>query len=200
MQVSEEILKRGEAALVSGKPLIFPTDTVYGLGLAMGVAPTPQIMYELKKRDYTKPIACLIDSLESLNVYGEDVSEPALRLAKKFWPGPLTLIVEASTAVPATFQAQDGSIALRMPNNTLCLTLIDHIRHPLATTSANISGQKPPTRFKEIDADLIRKVGTAIKDDSSLSGLASTIVDCRKKQVCIIREGEITRFDIEGYE
>lgn len=198
MRTREEMIESGVATLVAGQPLIFPTDTVYGLGVAVGIAHSPQILYDLKRRDYAKPVAWLVANPQALHLYGKAVPEMADVLVGAFWPGPLTVVVEAGDNVPKAFRAPDSTIALRMPDNRLILELIRRVGLPLATTSANVSGQKPPKQFKDLDTDLIRRVGLAIRDDSLKTGLASTIVDCTKDNPVVIREGTITTGDIQS--
>ncbi|MGI6104735.1 MAG: L-threonylcarbamoyladenylate synthase [Raoultibacter sp.] len=196
MSASEEMIERGVAMLRAGRPLIFPTDTVYGLGVAVGLADSPEILYELKKRDFGKPVAWLVDSANALREYGRDIPEYAEILAQSFWPGPLTLIVQASSAVPKSYLAGDSTIALRMPQNKCALELIRRVGLPLATTSANMSGYDAPQHFEDIDAGLLEQVGLALRDDSPKTGSPSTIVDCQQNQPIVLRQGTISESDI----
>ena len=115
------------AALQAGKPVIFPTDTVFGLGVAVNHAPSPAKLYQLKQRTDDKPIAWLVGSIDDLARYGKNVSAQALELARAHWPGALTLIVEASDEVPPAYQSAVGTIALRMPNDATARTLIEQV-------------------------------------------------------------------------
>ena len=127
------------AALKRGEAVIFPTETVYGLGVSVEAAASPEALYDLKERDRGKPVSWLVGGVDDLDRYGAHVPDLARRLARAYWPGPLTLIVEASDAVPAAFRSAAGSIGLRMPDNDTALELIEAVGCPLATTSANIS-------------------------------------------------------------
>lgn len=193
MNMLQDHLERGIATLISGQALIFPTDTVYGLGIAVGICESPAILFDIKEREQTKPVAWLVSSPESLNLYGKDVPDYAFVLARTFWPGPLTIIVKADSNVRASFRAEDGTIALRMPDNECALQLIERTGVPLATTSANISGQKPPSTFSEIDSKLLEKVSVALRDESKAIGTASTVVDCTGVNPQVIREGSVSR-------
>ena len=185
-------LERGAVTLMSGQPLIFPTDTVYGLGVAVGIAETPQVLFELKERDFGKPVAWLVASPEALGLYGKDVPEYAFALARAFWPGPLSIIVKADTNVRESFCAENRTIALRMPRHDLALQLIERAGVPLATTSANISGQKAPSTFEEIDPRLLEKVSVVLRDETCGTGLASTIVDCSGPVPRMVRTGNLS--------
>lgn len=190
--VAESHIERGVATLVAGLPLIFPTDTVYGLGVAVGIAESPDILYKIKERDHGKPVAWLVGKPESLNLYGQNVPEYAFELVRHFWPGSLTVIVRAASNVRSSYCADDGTIALRMPDNEVALSLIEHAGMPLATTSANISGQEPPRTFDEIDDRLLQRVSVALRDDAEKSGVASTIIDCTSAGPRMLREGNIS--------
>lgn len=180
--IATEVLK-------AGKPVVFPTDTVYGLGVAVKFADSPKALYKLKQRDDGKPIAWLVDSPDALDVYGVDVPEKARQLAQRQWPGALTIVVKASDAVPEAFRAENGTIGLRMPANDTALRLI-RVVGPIATTSANVSGATAPSRAADLDPDLLANVPIVVKDDRQASGTPSTVLDCSQGKPVIIRQGE----------
>ncbi len=204
------------ACLSAGRPLIFPTDTVVGLGVSILHAPNPQELYALKGRDDHKPIAWLIPSKESLATFGRDVPPYAYALAEAFWPGPVTLIVKASEHVPGAFMPKTRTIGLRMPASSVACELARQVGSPLATTSANRSGQVAPQDIEHLDTSLAAQVAV-LHDAPEIpeiqergqsahtlnhgicvsSGTASTIVDCTGALPCIIRAGDITPSDIE---
>ena len=176
------------AALRAGKPVIFPTDTVFGLGVAVNHAPSPAELYQLKQRTDDKPIAWLVGSIDDLARYGKNVSAQALELARAHWPGALTLIVEASDEVPPAYRSAADTIALRMPNDPTARTLIEQVG-PLATTSANISGEPAPTCTEELSPELTARVATVAGE--ALGGHASAVVDCTRTPVRVVRQGAI---------
>lgn len=180
--------------LAEGNAAIFPTETVYGLGVAVEKAASPDVLYNLKERDERKPVAWLVGSRDDLGIYGKCVPEFARVLARAFWPGPLTLIVKASDRVPGSFRSNEDTIGLRMPNNETALELIAGVGCPLATTSANLSGRKPPRSFDSIDPLLVERVGVALPDsqDDDKSGLASTVLDCTGDHPVVVRQGSVT--------
>lgn len=177
------------AALRAGKPAIFPTDTVFGLGVAVNYAPSPAELYQLKQRTDDKPIAWLVGTIDDLARYGKNVSAQALELARAHWPGALTLIVEASDEVPPAYRSAAGTIALRAPNDPTACTLIEQVG-PLATTSANLSGEPAPTRTEELSPALTACVATVAGE--ALDGHASAVVDCTQTPARIVRQGAIT--------
>lgn len=178
------------AALKNSKPVVFPTDTVYGLGVAVKYSASPRAIYEIKERDAGKPIAWLVENPAALDEYGVDVPEKVRQQVETHWPGALTVIVKASDKVPPAFRAIDGTIGLRMPANETALRLI-RVVGPIATSSANLSGDDSPCSADELDPELAEKVAVVITDDQVGSGMASTVLDCSKGKLVVIRQGEV---------
>ena len=200
------------AALARGEAVVFPTDTVYGLGVSVEAARTPRLLYDIKGRDDGKPIAWLVGGLEDLAAYGSDVPAYARAFARAFWPGALTLIVKASGAVPPAFLPESGAIGLRMPNHRTALQLIAKTGSPLAVTSANLSGEPATCVAEGLSEQLMQRVGCAVlerpespqpselsdsPESSRVSGTASTVVDCTGLEPRIIREGPVTSKDLK---
>lgn len=183
-------LDEAAARLRAGGAAIFPTDTVYGLGVAVFHAPSPAALFELKGRPAGKPVAWLVGEAGDLTRFGADVPPYARRLAEDFWPGALTLVVRASEAVPAAFVSAEGTVGLRMPASPEARALV-RAAGPLATTSANLSGAPSAERFEDVDARLARAVGCAVRTDAPLTGVASTVVDCTRPAPRVLRQGGV---------
>ena len=184
-------LDKAVDALLAGKAVIFPTDTVYGLGVSVKHARTLKAIYDLKKRDAGKPIAWLVDGVGALDEYGVDVPDRARALAAQHWPGALTIIVRANGNVPDEFRSGWGTIGLRMPDCKTTLELIKSVGSPLATSSANISGNPDSSSANSIDESLLDKVAAVVLDDASSGGVASTVIDCSQGKTVIVRQGAI---------
>ncbi len=178
-------------ALKRGKAAIFPTDTVYGLGVAVRFCESPAVLYRLKKRAAEKPVAWLVGGIDDLLTYAADVPPVALELAKAFWGGPLTLVVNASEAVPPAFRSPQGTIGLRMPDSSLALALISAVGSPLATTSANLSGGRDPQTAADLPRELCDAVACVLTADGALGGVPSAVVDCTRGSLKVLREGAI---------
>lgn len=221
-------LEEATRALAVGNAVIFPTDTVFGLGVSVSAAPGPQLLYDLKHRDAGKPVAWLVEGPEALDVYGRDVPAYARRLAETFWPGGLTLVVRASDAVPAAFQSPAGTIGLRMPASEAALGLVRAAGCPLAVTSANLSGAADTARAEDLDRALVARTaglylpgGVAAAGIASgcaeatpsasarfaagdrlvpppASGTASTVLDCTGEAPRALRAGALTLDDLKG--
>ena len=198
MTVVLDTLEDAALALADGRPCIFPTDTVYGVGVAVHAASGPDALFAIKQRDAGKPIAWLVGSIDDLQRYGKNLPPAVCQLVQRFWPGALTVIVEASDSVPVSYRSESGTIGLRMPANKTTLALIRRVGSPLATTSANISGRAAVSRFESLDVKLLARVGCALRDpiESLHSGVASTVVDCTGGGLRVIREGGISFDDI----
>jgi len=181
--------------LIAGLPVVIPTDTVLGLAMMVTASGDPQILFTIKDRPVDKSIPWLIGSLDDLDTYTSGLPDWALSMAERFWPGALTLVCRASSAVPPAFAAPDGSIALRMPNHPLALELLHTLAAPLACTSANISGQEPVSRVSELDPRIAGRVA-GVLDDSGYGppgqALPSTIVSCLGDGPEVLRKGDLT--------
>lgn len=193
-----ENVERAAAELKAGRAVVFPTDTVYGLGVAVECASCPDIIYDIKERDHRKPIAWLVGSVDDLDRYGKVVPESVKALARTFWPGALTIIVKAGDDVPLSFRSAEDTIGLRMPANDTALALIRRVGCPIATSSANLAGAPSPRSFDQIDPELRRRVRVILNDAMSKSGVASTVVDCSTGYAQVLREGAITIADIKA--
>lgn len=195
---SETAIKEAVAALRRGNPAIFPTETVYGLGVAVGYAQSPDAVFDLKRRDRAKPVAWLVADPADLFAYGKVVPEFARVLADTFWPGPLTLIVKASDRVPESFRSAEGTIGLRMPSNDTALALIREVGCPIAASSANRTGFPAAKCFDDLDPELLSAVSAAVRDDIEKSGVASSVIDCTHEHPVMKRVGAITATDIHA--
>lgn len=191
-------VRRAARALRRGGVALFPTDTVAGVGVAVGSSDSPKALADLKGRPSDKPIAWLVGGPVALDAYGAAVPGYARRMAQRWWPGGLTLIVHASPAVPRAFCSKEGTIGLRMPDCERALDLIVRAGSPLATTSANLSGEPSPCCVADVSAVIRDKVDAIVGDGfAAESGVASTVVDCTGAYPVVVREGDITSADIE---
>lgn len=180
-----------QCALGDGRAVIFPTDTVYGLGVAVGPASGPDELFRLKGRDGGKPVAWLVADPSDLDRYGADVPAYARDLAARLWPGALTLVVRASDAVPPAFRSAAGTIGLRMPASDAALALIRAAGAPLAVTSANPAGAPAPARAADVDASLAAACAGMLAVDAPAGGVASTVLDCTGPAPAVLREGPL---------
>lgn len=169
----------------------FPTETVYGLGANALKADCVKKIFEAKGRPQDNPLIIHVASKE-IDKYVKNVPEVAKKLMEKFWPGPLTLILEKRDIVPMQTSANLNTIGIRMPNNKVALELIKESGVPIAAPSANISGRPSPTTIDVCVEDLKGKVDYIIGGEKCDVGLESTIVDCTVEPPLVLRPGGIT--------
>lgn len=183
--------------LKSGGIGIFPTDTVYGIGCDFSNTVSLNNLYKAKVRDYSKPINILVSRKDMIYKYVKNVNSIEETLINKFWPGPLTIIFNKTDLVPDLLTAGLNTVGIRMPNNKVCLDLIDTLGKPLATSSANISNEKPTNYINE---NLIKKFKNKVDfilDSGKIdSGISSTIIKVESNKINILREGPISFNDI----
>ena len=187
-------LKPALATLEGGGLVAFPTDTVYGLGSKATLEDSVRRLFNVKERDPSKPIPLVLDSEEGLSEVALDISHMAEILARKFWPGPLTIVVRRRPEF-AHLGGEQETVGARVPDHRIALTLLAGIG-PLAVTSANLSG-KPNTRTaQETYSQLSGRIDLVIDGGETPGGIPSTVVDCTGEHPVILREGPITMEDL----
>ncbi len=191
LQVAANMIKAG--GLVA-----FPTETVYGLGASALDDDAVQSIFKAKGRPSDNPLIVHISDMGMLNDIAAEVPEIALRLAEKFWPGPLTLVFKKSAAIPAVITAGLDTVAVRMPSHPVALGLIMLCGVPVAAPSANISGKPSPTSAQHVISDLSGKIDAIINAGSSEVGVESTVLDITVSPPVILRPGGITHAQISG--
>ncbi len=175
----------------------FPTDTVYGLGAAIGSARAVERVYAIKQRPANLAVPVLIPGAEDMTTVAIDISPLAWCLAKRFWPGALTLILKRSANVPGAVAAGSDTVGVRVPGHPVALALIQGAGEPLTGTSANLSGLPPARTAAEVRAQLGLTVDYVIDAGPPPGGIESTIVDATGTVPIIVREGAIKRADID---
>jgi L-threonylcarbamoyladenylate synthase len=187
-------LDRALEILHAGGLVAFPTDTVYGLGALAFEAEAVARLYLAKGRLVEKAIPILVGEAEGLDQVGEP-SEMARRLARAFWPGPLTLVVAKRPEVPQVVSLT-GTVGVRLPNHPAALRLLRRAG-PLAVTSANRSGSDNPRSAGDVMAELGDRVQLILDGGTSPGGQPSTVVDCTGDTPLMLREGPLTLRQIQ---
>lgn len=180
--------------------VVFPTETVYGIGsLARGgQTAAKQRVYEIKERPLDMPLPVLIADASWLERFSSDISEYAHELARAFWPGALTLVVRISQeAAHAWGTAPDGTLAIRCPDNVFVRAVLRSLNAPIYATSANTHGAPSPVVAASLEQRIIQAADLVIDGGACNVGRPSTIVDCTGPAPLILREGEITQENIE---
>lgn len=193
---SAETIIEAAGILRRGGVVIFPTDTVYGLGVLVSDNRTPEPLFTIKGRDREKCIPWLVACPAALDTYGRDVPDYARKLVATFWPGPLTLVVKSSDVVPRVFGSGDDTVALRMPDNAVARALIIEAESPVATSSANRQGEPAPCAVEELDNRLLEAATLILDGGIAPHCGASTVVSCLGEEPVIIRKGVLSKEDI----
>lgn len=187
----ESVIKEAGEILKNGGLVAFPTETVYGLGGDGLNAHSSEKIYQAKGRPSDNPLIIHIAELEDLDKIVEEVPESAKKLAKKYWPGPLTMIFKKKENVPLETTGGLDSVAVRMPSHKVARELIRYGGRYIAAPSANTSGRPSPTLAKHVIEDLNGKVDMILDGGEVGIGLESTIVDFTEEIPVILRPGYI---------
>jgi L-threonylcarbamoyladenylate synthase len=189
-----QTLTRAVRVLRGGGLVAFPTDTVYGLGaLAFNDAAVRGI-YLAKDRPVEKAIPVLISDKADLAKVTPDVPEMAAKLAARFWPGPLTLVVDKHPDLPDSVSST-STVGVRVPNHQVARALL-RAAGPMAVTSANLSGQPSPSTVQQVFAQLSGRIKLIIDGGKTPGGIPSTVVDCAGTEPRILRDGPISKGEI----
>lgn len=179
-----------------GGTVIFPTETVYGLGADIFNSEAIKQIYKIKTRSYTKPLAAHISSLEQVSTLCDEVPDMFYKLAEKFLPGPLSIIIPASNKIPSIVTSYTGTISIRYPDDQVCREFISACGVPLAATSANISGNISPITATQALAELNNKVDAVIDAGECRLKTESTVIKIINDSFQILREGVISKSEI----
>lgn len=186
------MLEEAGKLIKQGKIVVFPTETVYGIGTNGLDKNAVKKLYEVKQRPLNKPISLLVSNMEMVNSIAKDITEVEYKIMEKFFPGPLTIILKKKEIVPNILTAGQDTVGIRMPRGEIARKLVEYADVPIATPSANISGEPSGTNLQEIKKHFEGKVDYFIDGGNSELGLASTIVQVVDGKPQILRQGSIT--------
>ncbi|MDO8749372.1 MAG: L-threonylcarbamoyladenylate synthase [Candidatus Omnitrophota bacterium] len=184
-------IKKASQIIKEGALVAFPTETVYGLGAdALNPVACAKI-FQAKKRPLEDPLIVHIADKQDLFKVAREVDKITLDLIGEFWPGPLTLVLKKQEAIPDIVTGGLDTVAVRMPNYKIALSLIKEAKTPVAAPSANLFGRPSPTSAQHVLEDLDGKIDLVIDGGSANIGVESTIVDLTREPFSILRPGGI---------
>lgn len=184
-------------ALKKGKLVVFPTDTVYGIGTNAYDSDACKKIYEVKGRPKYKPLSVLVSNMSMLREMVDDISPVEQKLINAFWPGPLTIKFKKKDGVlPDIISAGDDYVRARLMSNGLIYTLIQTSGVPIVAPSANLSGSLTGTKIQNIIHELGDKVDYILDCGDIESDMVSTIVQVEEEKVVILREGKIKKEEL----
>jgi len=180
-----EVLRRGQI-------LVYPTETLYGLGVDSSQEDAIQKVYRLKGRDPSKPISLLVSGLDQIKPLVSELNPKVLKLIEKYFPGPLTLVLPASPQVSPVLLGGSDWIGIRQSSHPLAQGLVQNLGRPITTTSANLSGQGGGESFKKIEEDLGQTQEVfALTAGELVPSPGSTVIRMRDGKAELLREGAI---------
>jgi L-threonylcarbamoyladenylate synthase len=185
----------------SGEVLGMPTDTFYGLAADPFNLRAVDRVYEIKSRSRHKPLSLLIEDVEQAAELANSLPDEFHALAKKFWPGPLTIIVRAGSRLPLKVTANTGNVALRVPNAKIPLAVVRAAGIPITATSANLSGESECTTALAVREQIGMRIPIIVDGGTSPREVASTIVDLTDEEARwkVLREGAIPSQEISEF-
>jgi L-threonylcarbamoyladenylate synthase len=196
LQIEVELIKKAVALLREGELVAFPTETVYGLGADATSERALAKLYAAKGRPISHPVIVHLHSLEQVNDWAENVPESFWTLARKFWPGPLTMIVKRSKKALDQVTGGQSAVGLRMPGHPIALALLKEFGEGIAAPSANKFGHVSPTSSKDVEEEFAGEVSMVLDGGTCRVGIESTIVDLSRDTAQILRPGMILEAQI----
>jgi len=186
------------SSLNSGGVIAFPTDTFYGLGADPFNPDALSKIFQIKQRPADKPLLVLIHSENQVADLTEQITPLAKTLMSHFWPGPLTLLFKAASDLPSELTASTGKIGIRLTAHPFTLNLLKALKNPLTAPSANISGTGELETAQEVSSILGNKLDLIIDGGPTPGGKVSTVLDTTTIPPTLLREGAVSRSDLES--
>lgn len=194
---NEEILKASNI-IKDGGIVVFPTETVYGIGTDALNNSAIEKLYNIKKRPHKKPISVLVSNFEMITKVAKEISDIEWKIIKNFFPGPLTIVLIKKESISNILTGGEATIGVRMPDNQIALKLIEYVGKPVATSSANISGERSGIDIENIKKTFVNKVDYYLDGKCNKTSIPSTVIKVTNGKIEILREGTITKKQIEN--
>jgi L-threonylcarbamoyladenylate synthase len=188
-----------EAARVikSGELVVYPTETVYGLGADTRNEKAVAKVFVAKNRPLESPLSVAVDSIEMAKEVAR-ISPAAEKILRKFTPGPLTIVSEAKDGISDLLTSGSGKIGVRVPDHLVALALIKSVGGPITSTSANLSGKPAPCAIAEAIEQLGEHVNLVLDTGKCRLGVPSTVLDASSEKIKVLRKGSIPLLEIES--
>ena len=189
---SSDMIHQAALIIHDGGVVVYPTRSLYGLGADIFNAKAVRRIYTIKKRPEHKPLSVLVKNRKALETLVKTVSTDASVLMERFWPGKVTLVLEASDIVPDYLTAGTGKIGVRCPGHPIASALVKATAHPITATSANLSGCAGCAYISQLDVSISATADLILDGGMLRGGVGSTVVDVTADYPVILREGAIT--------
>ena len=195
---NEEIIPQAAEIIERGGIVAFPTETVYGLGADAFNSLAVARVFEVKRRPYFDPLIVHVANPRDVKKLAKKIPTDAKRLTEKFWPGPLTVVLLKEEQIPDIVTAGLPSVAIRMPNHPIALSLIKKSKCPIAAPSANLFGYLSPTTAEHVREQLGDQVDLILDGGPCPVGVESTIVSFLEEEPRLLRPGGVSLEEIES--
>lgn len=197
--MSSLAFKQAIKTLKKGRIVVFPTETAFGVGCRIDNKKAVRRLIKIRRREEGKPFLVLVSSLEMAKKYWQKLPTEIESLAKKFWPGPLTIVFFCKKQlVPSLVRAEGETLGTRMPPHKIALQIVEEVGVPILAPSANFSGGTTPYKFSDLNPELTKLVDFVLKAPCGKYKKPSTVIDCTKKLWQILRKGAIKKEEIFG--
>ncbi len=190
------MIEQAAEVLIRGGVIGYPTETIYGIGCSAFDAKAVDRIYQLKNRDRRKAMILVAGDIIQVSELVKSIPEAAEKLIENFWPGPLTIIFEASSRVKEFAFGKSKTVAVRIPACTICLELIRETGFPLVSTSANVSGQPAGTTAQQGAEAFGDQLDLIVDGGRTPETVPSTLVDITRTPARIVRQGAISNLEI----
>jgi L-threonylcarbamoyladenylate synthase len=188
-----DVVRQAVETLKRGGLVAFPTDTLYALGADARDAEAVERVFTVKGRQHGKPLSVLVASAAQAAALAQPLSPDIAAVMQAFWPGPLTLVVRASDALPSSLSAQTGTLGLRLPGGSVAQALLAAMGGPIIGTSANKTGGADPADAKMVQRAIGGQIDLLLDGGRVPLGVPSTVLDCTQSPARILREGAVSR-------
>ena len=198
MRADHAAVHRAAQVLQAGGLVVFPTDTVYGIAVDPLNAGAVQRLYEIKGRAAAKPLQVLLADPAQLSDVARDIAPAAQRVANRFFPGGITLVLKKAESIPSAVVAGGDTVGVRVPDHAVSRDLVRAFGRPLAATSANRSGQPSPQTAQEALVQLGDDIDFVLDGGPCPVGLESTVIDLSGGRQLVLRKGAVSVEDLEA--
>ena len=198
-QPDPDVIAAAAEVLRGGGLVAYPTETVYGLAASAFVVDSVACVYDAKQRPFSQALPVQIADKAEVDTLARDIPPAARRLIEDFFPGPLTLVLRRLPTVSLTVTGGQNTIGLRMPDHPIPLAVIRTFGAPVVCPSANLTGRRSPMSAADVLEDLDGAIDLVLDGGPTADRVASTVLDVTVTPARLLREGKITRADLEAY-
>jgi L-threonylcarbamoyladenylate synthase len=194
----DEAIALAVAAMRAGEAVVYPTETFYGIGVDAFAPAALERIFAIKGRDAAKTIALIAHDEAAAFTIAREVPDTARRLARAFWPGPLTIVMPARDGIPAALIGPGGGVGVRVSSHPLASALARSLGRPITATSANMAGEAPAQTLAQAQAALGKQIKVFVEGGKLTGGAPSTVVECTHQGWQILRAGAIAEAELKA--